>query len=155
MKIRRSVVNKLLLRKFKMSENVTASTATRANTVLFLISTIEKNQLLPWFSFLFVLWIWERFIRTRYSNRAWEETLARAGNPADVLALMGNQLEPHPSNAGDRRIFSTYTHFLTELSIRMNETPRNEAFVDELKFYFFFVFCLVDFFRNLKCPRNI
>ena len=111
MKIRRSVVNKLLLRKFKMSENVTASTATRANTVLFLISTIEKNQLIPWFSFLFVLWIWERFIRTRYSNRAWEEILARAGNPADVLALMGNQLEPHPSNAGDRRIFTSYFPF--------------------------------------------
>ena len=53
--------------------------------------------------------------------------------------------------------------FSQRYSIRMNETPRNEAFVDELKFYFFFVetavfmqvYCLVDFFRNCTLLTHV
>ena len=134
-----------------MPENVTASTATRADTVFILNSIIEKNLLIPWFSILFVLWIWKRFNRSRYSNWAWEEILARIGNPADVIPL-----QPHPSGAEDRPIFTSYSHLCTELSIRMNETPMNKPCVLHLGFYFFIVeatvftrvFCLVNIFRN-------
>ena len=84
-----------------MSENVTASTDTRAETV-FLTSIIEKNLWIPWGLIMVFLWI---FIRVFYSNWAWEKILAREGNPAAVIPL-----QPLPSDAGDGPIFRSYSH---------------------------------------------
>ena len=129
-----------------MSENVTASTATRDDTFFILISIIKINLLISWFIILFVLWIWKRFTRSSFTNWALEEVLATFGNPVDEIQPQisgaGDRttfIQPHPGDAGDRPILTSYSNLCTELSIRMNETPMNRPLVELLVVYCFLV----------------
>ena len=125
---------------------------THVNTVLVLHSIIETSLFIPWFYLLFLVWIWQRFLSSKYQTWAWDEILARIGNPAFFLTT-----QIHPSEAGDIQLLTNYRHVVSELFFKIREVPINIENIETLCLYvvlvesviFMRVLSSLDLLRNL------
>ena len=93
---------------------------THVDTVLVLTSIIETTLFIPWFFLLFLVWIWQRCFRSKYQTWAWDEILARIGNPAPFITTQIN-----PSEAGDIQLLTDYRHLVSELLFKIRDVPIN------------------------------
>ena len=131
----------------KMDTNVT-----HVDTVLVLHSIVEATLFIPWFYLLILVWIWQRFLRSKYQTWAWDEILVRIGNPALFLTT-----QIHPSEAGDIQLLTNYRHVVSELLFKIREVPINLENIETLGLYVVLVESVI-FMRvlsSLDLLRNV